>query len=151
MTKEESMKITVEHGDLPENEVILRCRELDEEMLRVLSLLRSGLQTVCAWTEERQLVFLNPGEVLYAESVEEQTWLYCAESVWPTALTLSELADRYEPLGFCRVSRSMVVNLHGIRRLKSCAGSRIEATMRNGERVMISRHYAPLLRERLGM
>ena len=41
----------------------------------------------------------------------------------------------------------MVVNLHGIRQLKSCAGSRIEATMRNGEKVLIS----PLLRERLGM
>lgn len=45
----------------------------------------------------------------------------------------------------------MVVNLHGIRQLKSCAGSRIEATMRNGEKVIISRHYGPLLRERLGM
>ena len=28
------MKITVEHCDTPENEVILRCRELDEEMLQ---------------------------------------------------------------------------------------------------------------------
>ena len=97
------------------------------------------------------MVFLRPGEVLYAESVEERVWLYCADAVWRTALTLAELESRYEALGFCRVSRSMVVNLHGIRQLKSCAGSRIEATMRNGEKVMISRHYGPLLRERLGM
>ena len=61
------------------------------------------------------------------------------------------MESRYEPLGFCRVSRSMVVNLHGIRQLKRCAGSRIEATMRNEEKVIISRHYGPLLRERLGM
>ena len=89
--------------------------------------------------------------MLYAESVEERTWLYCERDVQRTALTLSELEARYEPLGFCRVSRSMVVNLHGIRKLKSCADSRIEATMRNGEKVMISRHDGPLLRERLGM
>lgn len=145
------MKITVEHGDVLESEIILRCRELDEEMLHILSLLKSGLQTLCAWTEDRQLVLLRPGEVLYAESVEERTWLYCENAVWPTALTLSELEARYEALGFCRISRSMVANLHGIRQLKSCAGNRIEATMRNGERVLISRHYAPLLRERLGM
>ncbi|WP_295580288.1 LytTR family DNA-binding domain-containing protein [uncultured Oscillibacter sp.] len=145
------MKITVEHRDVPENEVVLRCRELDGEMLHILSLLRSGMQTLCAWTEEREPVFLRPGEVLYAESVEERTWLYCEEAVWPTALTLLELESRYEPLGFCRASRSMVVNLHGIRKLRSCAAGRIEATMRNGERVLISRHYAPLLRERLGM
>lgn len=145
------MKITVEHTDAAENEIVLRCRELDEEMLHILSLLRSGMQTLCAWTEEKEMVFLRPGEVLYAESVEERTWLYCEGAVWRTALTLSELESRYEVLGFCRVSRSMVVNLHGIRQLKSCAGGRIEAVMRSGERVMISRHYAPLLRERLGM
>ena len=145
------MKITVEHKDVPENEIVLRCRELDDEMLHVLSLLRSGMQTICGWTEDRQMVFLRPGEVLYAESVDDRTWLYCEDAVRRTALTLAELESRYESLGFCRVSRSMVVNLHGIRQLKSCAGSRIEATMRNGEKVLISRHYGPLLRERLGM
>ena len=97
------------------------------------------------------MVFLRPGEVLYAESVEERVWLYCADAVWRTALTLAELESRYEALGFCRVSRSMVVNLHGIRQLKSCAGSRIEATMRKGDKVLISGPYGPLLRERLGM
>ena len=104
------MKITVEHKDIPENEIVLRCRELDDEMLHVLSLLRSGMQTICGWAEDRQMVFLRPGEVLYAESVEEKTWLYCEDAVWRTALTLAELESRYEPLGFCRVSRSMVVN-----------------------------------------
>ena len=73
LTKEEIMKITVEHKDVPENEIVLRCRELDDEMLHVLSLLRSGMQTICGWTEDRQMVFLRPGEVLYAESVDERT------------------------------------------------------------------------------
>ena len=67
------MKITVEHCDTPENEVILRCRELDEEMLHFLALLRSGMQSLCAFTEDRETVFLSPQEVLYAESVEERT------------------------------------------------------------------------------
>ena len=37
------MKITVEHSNEEENEVILRCRELDDEMLRLLSLVRAGI------------------------------------------------------------------------------------------------------------
>ncbi|WP_235228768.1 hypothetical protein [Oscillibacter valericigenes] len=64
------MKITVEHKDVPENEIVLRCRELDDEMLHILALLRSGMQTLCAFTEEREAVFLSPQEVLYAESME---------------------------------------------------------------------------------
>lgn len=34
------MKIRVEHGEYEENELILRCKELDEECLSVLALLR---------------------------------------------------------------------------------------------------------------
>lgn len=75
------MKITIGHCDRPENEVILRCQELDEEMLHILALLRSGMQSLCAFTEERETVLLSPQEVLYAESVEERTWLYCENAV----------------------------------------------------------------------
>lgn len=145
------MKITVEHSQVEENEVVLRCPALDEEMLGVLSLLKSSLQKLCAWDQDREMVLLAPGEVLYGESVEERTYLYTAGQVYRTALTLGELETRYEALGFCRVSKSMAVNLHGIRGLKSRGAGRIEAAMKNGEKLMISRHYAPLLRERLGM
>ena len=41
--------------------------------------------------------------------------------------------------------------LHHIRSLKSRTGGRIEASLENGERLVVSRHYAPLLRERLGL
>ena len=128
------MKITVEHCDTPENEVIVRCRELNEEMLHILALLRSGMQSLCAFTEDRETVFLSPREVLYAESVEERTWLYCERAVWRTALSLSELEARYEALGFCRVSRSMVVNLHGIRKLKAAPGAASRPLCATGKR-----------------
>ena len=38
------MKITVEHTQDAENAVILRCKELDDEMLRLLALVRAGMQ-----------------------------------------------------------------------------------------------------------
>lgn len=145
------MKITVEHSPVQENEVILKCASLDDEMLSVLSLLKSGLQKLCAWNDAREMTLIPPGDVLYAESVDERVYLYTAELVYRTALTLGELENRYDTLGFCRVSKSMTLNLHGIRSLKSCGAGRIEAIMKNGEKTVISRHYAPLLRERLGM
>ena len=68
-----------------------------------------------------------------------------------TALTLAELEGRYGELGYLRVSKSAVINLHRIRSLKSRTGGRIEASLENGERLVVSRHYAPPLRERLGL
>ena len=71
--------------------------------------------------------------------------------MYQTALTLAELEDRWETMGLLRCGKSCIVNLYAIRRLRSCGAGRIGATLSTGERLMISRHYAPALRERLGM
>lgn len=145
------MKITVERAPAAENEVILRCAALDGEMLHVLSLLRSGLQKLCVWDDGRELVLLSPDQVVYCESVEERTFVYAAKAIYQTALSLAELEGRYAGAGFCRVSKSAVANLHQIHSLKSRPAGRIEATLETGEKLLVSRHYAPLLRERLGL
>lgn len=145
------MKITVEHVPVTENEVILRCPELDQEMLYILSLLRSGLQRLCVWDDEREVILLTPDEIIYCESVDDHTFVYAANAVYQTALSLVEVEGRYGETGCCRISKSAVVNLHRIRSLKSLPAGRIEATLETGEKLLVSRHYAPLLRERLGV
>lgn len=79
--RREPVKITVEHRAGAENEVVLRCAALDEEMLWVFSLLRSGLQRLCVWSESREVVLLRPEEVVYCESVDERTFVYTADGV----------------------------------------------------------------------
>ena len=145
------MKITIEHCDVPENEIILRCPELDDEMLHILALLKSQNQRICALDENKDLTFLSPNDVLYAESVDEKTFLYCENIVYRTSLSLSELSYKYENIGFFRIGKATVVNLHRILNLKSQTDGRIEATLQNKEKLIISRHYAPLLRQQLGV
>ena len=145
------MKITVGHIDSEENEVILRCRELDDEMLRLLALVRAGMQKLLVWNEQKELLPLNVSETVYCETVEEKTFVYTENGMYQTALTLSELEERWAAMGLLRCGKSCVANLYAIRRLRSCGGGRIEATLSTGEKIVISRHYAPALRERLGM
>lgn len=144
------MKITIDQQDGAENEIILRCASLDGEMLRVLALLRAQDQRLCAW-RDGELALLTPEDVLYAESVEDKTFLYCENQVCRTPLTLGELELRCRELGYCRVSRTMVANLRRVASLRSLPAGRIECTMQNGERLIASRRYAPLLREQLGV
>ena len=145
------MKITVEHTECEENEVILRCRELDDEMLRLLALVRAGMQKLLVWNERREMLPLNVSDVVYCETVEEKTFVYTKGAMYQTALTLAELEDRWGTLGLLRCGKSSVVNLYAIRRLRSCGAERIEALLSTDERILISRHYAPALREKLGM
>ena len=88
------MKITVEHTECEENEVILRCRELDDEMLRLLALVRAGMQKLLVWNERREMLPLNVSDVVYCETVEEKTFVYTKGAMYQTALTLAELEDR---------------------------------------------------------
>lgn len=81
----------------------------------------------------------------------KRTFVYTADGVYQSGLGLSELEARYGTLGLFRAGKPLLVNLHHIRSLRSRAGGRIEATLETGERLMVSRHYAPLLREQLGL
>ena len=145
------MKIRIEQTSVEENEVILRCAQLDDEMLRVLSLLRSGMQKLLVWNEHREMLPLSVSKVVYCETVEEKTFVYTHDGIYQTALSLAELDDRWGDLGLFRAGKSSVVNLHEIQKLKNCGSGRIEALLTTGEKMVISRHYAPILRERLGL
>ena len=52
---------------------------------------------------------------------------------------------------FMRASKSMILNLDKIRHLSPAFGGRFEALLENEEKVIISRQYVPVLKERLGL
>ena len=119
-----------------------------EEVLRILAVLR-GTQKLWVLDEHRNLVAVAPEEVVWCEVVEDKVFVYTERTIFESPLGLGELESRWEQAGFFRCAKSAVINLAAIRRLKSCSGGRIEAELATGERVMISRRYAPFLRERI--
>ena len=143
------MKIHWEHRDADEVEVIIRGRKNSGELLRILTLLETERKRLCVWDEDHSTVLLSPGDVVWCEVVDEKVFVYTARAMYQTALGLAELESRWESAGFFRCAKSAVVNLNCIQRLCSRPGSRIEATLDTGERLMVSRRYAPMLRERL--
>lgn len=143
------MKITVEHIDADENEIVLRCKSIDDEMLHILSFLKSRTQKLCCFKDKGEIILLTPDSILYCEAVDDKVFLYGVNEVYQSALNLGELESSYSSVGFLRISKSMVVNLHKIRKLKSLTSGRIEVIMQNDEKIIVSRHYAPILRQKL--
>lgn len=88
-------------------------------------------------------------EILYFEAVDKKIFAYTKDSYYRVNQSLEQLEERYEGLGFFRCSKAMIVNLQFIAHFQSMIGNRIIATMENGEEVIISRHYAKILRQRL--
>lgn len=145
------MKITIQDvGPGDEEEIIVRCRELDEALLRVIHELktRRGKFTV---TDNDKIRQIDARDVYYFESVDNKVFLYLEQGVYEIRHKLYEIEEEYAGTDFFRASKSVIINLAKVKQFAPDFGGRFEAQMKNGEKLIISRQYVPLLKKRLGM
>ena len=142
------MKITLVEEPNREPELILHCADANAPSIqRLLALLQSHEEKIPV-QESGLLQLIEAQTVLYAEYVNRRVFLYTADAVLPTPLSLAQLEAQF-PL-FFRCSKSMVLNLHRVTALKSDISGRILATLENQAQILISRHYAAALRKGMG-
>ncbi len=142
------MKYTIEHISQGEEEVILRCHSPSAEMEQLIRYLESRSRKLIGIRDGIRTVVEQP-EILYVESVEGKTFAYTESEVFQMEHSLAQMEQLLGAVNFFRCSKSMILNIDRVRELRSLASNRIEATMCNGERIMISRTYASEFRRRL--
>lgn len=142
------MKYTIEHISQGEEEVILRCHSPSAEMEQLIRYLESRSRKLIGIRDGIRTVVEQP-EILYVESVEGKTFAYTESEVFQMEHSLAQMERLLGAVNFFRCSKSMILNIDRVRELRSLASNRIEATMCNGERIMISRTYASEFRRRL--
>ena len=146
------MKVIIkESPEQTENEAHILCQNADDdEVQRALYLLgQLGIQLT--GKKEGTTVPINIEDVLYFESVDKKTFIYTEIDVLETPLRLYMLEERLLNSSFFRASKSAIINLNKITTLKPEFGGRMEATLVSEERIMISRQYLPILKQKLEM
>lgn len=83
--------------------------------------------------------------------VDNRCFLYTSEDVLEIRQRLYELEDSFSQENFIRSSKSQIININKIVRLKPELNRSLLATMCNGERLYISRKYAMDIKRRLGI
>jgi len=131
-------------------EVIIKCTETTDEIRKLESLLLSFAKKLSC-TKGGMTYLVDTGDVLYFESVDKQSFLYTESDVYELPLRLYEIEEMLSDAGFIRSAKSQILNMHKIASLCPDFGSRIEVTMMGGEKLIVSRQYAKLLKERLGI
>ena len=142
------MKYSIHRITEGEDELILNYRELTPEVERILQFMNRG-QTRLPGRVDGETVLFAPEEVLYIETVDDKTFAYTKEKVIRLDMTLSGVEERLKDISFFRCSKSMIVNIDKVERLKSMSSNRIDAMMQNGEHIVISRTYASEFRRLL--
>ncbi len=145
------MKIIIEDCNPgEEDQIIVRCKELDENMLKLLSELKLG-QKKLAGIKDGNITMVDPSSVYYFEGVDNKVFMYCKQNVYETKLKLYEIEEEYNNSNYLRASKSVILNVAKIKSISPAYSGRFEALLFNGEKVVISRQYVPELKKKLGL
>lgn len=145
------MKIIIEESiQGEEDQIIIRCKELNETTLKFISDLKMGQKKLAAM-KDGKIVLIEPGNVYYFEGVDNKVFLYCKQSVYETKLKLYEIEEDYKNTDLFRASKSVILNVKKIKSISPAFSGRFEASLFNDEKVVISRQYVPELKKKLGL
>lgn len=145
------MKITIlDAAPGEEEELILKCRGIDDRLMRLLNQLKQGNTRLNVY-KNGKIYLLDPEAVFYFESVDQRVFVYGKTEVFEIKSRLYELEKELQEKDFIRASKSVILNINKIKSLTPAFSGRLEALLENGERVIISRQYVSVLREKLGL
>lgn len=146
-----AMKLNVEQDPALEDvEVRIRCPRVDTRVERIIAAAQAGDQKLAGFVDGFLRV-VNPSEVLYAEYVDGRTFLYTTNAVLESNLSLNDIERDLADAGFIRGTRTMLVNLMHVTGLRPYLGARLELVLSNGEHLIASRQFAPLIKKRIGL
>ena len=130
--------------------VEIHCREVTPEVGKLERYVRRFGTTLPA-TENGEHFNIPIDAILYIESVEKKTFIYTENQTLMSEKRLYELEELLDRRDFFRCSKSVILHLNKVQQLKPEITRNILATLVNGERVVISRRYAPELKKLLGI
>lgn len=145
------MKITIEEP-IPgqEEEIIIRCNDIDADVMKLVSVLKEGKNKITGYSEEGISLLLLK-DIYYFEAVDNKVFAYTKDKVYEVKNKLYEIEEKYEGCDILRVSKSTIANISKIAHLTPRLNGRFDATMKNKEVIVISRQYVGLLKEKLGI
>ena len=144
-------KVTITQIDKrEEQEVVVRCHDINGEVVSIVEKLKNG-DSILLGIKDGKTFQINVKDIFYIESVDNKTYIYLQKDVFETRLKLYELEEKLKGTKLFRCSKSMILNIAKIRSVSPSVNSRLEASLINGEKVIISRQYVGTLKKILGM
>jgi len=143
------MKLTIHEGMKElEDEIIINCGMVDKRLKHLIEYIRQYTFSLQGY-QGNELFHLSVETLFYIESVDGKTFLYSTGQVYESRESLLALEGKLYNTPFVRISKSCLVNTACIKSVKPYVNHRMEAALKNGERLIISRNYIESLKEKL--
>ena len=130
--------------------VIIKCRQVNDKVLRLKSHIELFDQKILAKGQDESFV-IEANDVLYFEAFDDRTFLYTIDNVLEVKLRLYELESFLSEKDFIRISKSHIVNMNKISKLKPELNRTLLLTLCDGEQLSVSRNYVKQFKELLSI
>lgn len=145
------IKIFVEVIDHTEEEEIrIRCHQVDEEIHKLVNKIETETFIILGYQEDK-ISRIKISDIYYFEAVDGKVFAYCKDNVHEVKQKLYELEELCKEKHCFRASKSTILNAAKISSLHPSISGRFQALLDNGEKVVISRQYVPMLKHILGL
>lgn len=148
------MKIRIEVlGDLPEDEVIIRCGRVDDTIQKIHQYIIDETQAgkKITFYKQNQEFYFPLEDVLFFETENEHIYAHTANDAYRIKYRLYELEELL-PKDFARASKSTIVNTRQIHSItRNITSSSLVKFAGSHKQVYVSRYYYNELRQRLNL
>ena len=142
------MKLSIEQSlDCQETEIHIVCGLMDERLKRLIEQIKLYAFSI-AGEKDGLTVPIALEDIYYFEAVDNKVFLYKDHDVYRCSQKLYELETLLAATPFVRISKSVIVNTAVVQSVRAQFSGRLEATLLNGERLVISKHYLRAFRQK---
>ena len=146
------MKIRIELDEtLQEEEVIIRCRSLSEQIMRLQRAISDtdASGNKMEFTKEDRQYFLSVDDILFFETDGGIVAAHTAQDMFQTRLKLYEL-EEILPRHFMRISKSSILNTNAVYAInRNLTSSSVVEFQNTHKQVYVSRNYYKALISKL--
>lgn len=137
------MKVNlVKDEKLNEVNIDIRYPEFDDSVENIKEWLDSYNKYITGESEGRKYK-INIHDIYYIESVDRKTFIYTKESVYCSNNKLYMFKGELLNDDFVQINKSCILNINVLKCVRTLLNSKMEATLINDEKVIISRNYIP--------
>lgn len=143
------MKVTVNQDmAYEEDEIIINCSYLDDRLKHLIELIRQYSFSMVLY-KGNESYHISLESIFYFDSADGKSFAYTRDRIYEAKESLSELESKLSTTPFVRISKNCIVNSSYLLKVKPMVNHRLEATLKNNEKVIVSRNYIQPLKEKL--
>ncbi len=141
------MKITLQHLDDIETEIIIKGNVATNEVQQIIALLNnSSVSSKIVLYDTETEIFADITEVHYFEIIDRKSFAITAKGKYICKHTLGEISALYKKQGIAQINKSTLVNVKHVKSLAAEFSGNYTVNITNGEQLIVSRFYMKAFR-----